>query len=117
MTPIFVIRGSPITVLPTDHVLSFGSSYFQHLQTIRGAFDHWDQPEITYKRELMDTFAADDRHYDGHVALDWVNTGYLLTQTTPICIILHGLTGGSRAVCIFVLLLPFCLYLTLGNCG
>lgn len=64
-----------------------------HLQTIYAAlFADWATPTVTYHRELI--YFPDG----GNVALDWhpAIVHQDPNDTTPILVILHGLTGGSH---------------------
>lgn len=78
-----------------------------HLQTIFSAvFRRSPQPDIEYHREM---FAVSD---GAQVALDWAlpragthsSTDPMATPrhsgTSPVVIILHGLTGGSQETCV-----------------
>eukprot|EP00455_Lapot_gusevi_P045827 TRINITY_DN5920_c0_g1_i2.p1 TRINITY_DN5920_c0_g1~~TRINITY_DN5920_c0_g1_i2.p1 ORF type:complete len:555 (+),score=82.19 TRINITY_DN5920_c0_g1_i2:107-1771(+) len=66
-----------------------------HLQTIYGGYSK-STVDVTYKREIYEVKAPNEKYLHGYVALDWAQSSYELTEQTPTVVIIHGLAGGSQ---------------------
>jgi len=70
-----------------------------HLQTLFNALGWHVKPVVEFTREVFEVKAVDPKLYDGLVSLDWAEPNpnvAAYSSSTPIAIILHGLTGGSQ---------------------
>ncbi len=54
-----------------------------------------DHTGVQYEREIIDVYPTADIFFPGKIGLDWAITSFPCTDTTPIVIIFHGLSGGS----------------------
>jgi hypothetical protein len=54
-----------------------------------------DHTGVQYEREMLDVYPTADIFFPGKIGLDWAVTSCACTDTTPVVIIFHGLSGGS----------------------